>query len=178
MNTSSLAQYFNFDESDLYANRNGRLSEKQTARLVQESKSSKLPSVGCGLGFFVIASIFPFAFFPLLTSGYLGVGGSLGVLAAVLFWVIVWATIGVFIIRSGFKAPNLTLDQVEGAVNIIGVQRRSSSSSSYYTAYELHIGNRQFNVDGALGGLLMQGDRYAIYFLKDSNRIMSIERLG
>lgn len=81
------------------------------------------------------------------------------------------------IIRSGFKAPDLNLDHVEGPVNIIGVQRRSSSSSTYYTAHELHIGGRMFNVDSSVGSLLMQGDRYAVYFLKGSSRIMSIERL-
>jgi hypothetical protein len=179
MGSQELEKLYNFDESDLYANRNGYLSQKQEQRLIQEAKSAKIPSIGCGLLFFGIASIFPIAFAPLALSSLDNIGALIGIAIAVLVWTLVWGLIGVFMIRSAFAKPNLTLQKAEGPVNIVGVERTSSGEDHHtYIAHELHVGGGEFDVDSGIADYIMQGDVYAIYFLKDTDTILSLERLS
>ena len=44
--------------------------------------------------------------------------------------------------------------------------------------YDLYIGPRRFLVDSKIGHVLIQGDEYTIYYLKNSNKIVSAELIS
>jgi len=67
---TAFKKYYDFDDADLAANRSGRLSQKQVVKLKSDKKSGKAAGIGCGLFFFVIASIFPIGFAPVIMLSY------------------------------------------------------------------------------------------------------------
>jgi len=179
MSDPELESRFDFNESDLHANRNGRLSQRQAERILTDAKKARPTSIGCGTGLLLIASIFPIVFIPMMVELRDQIIGLLGVGFGVLVWVVVWGGIGFNMIRNAFKPPSLELAGVSGPVNLVGVERRTSGDNpTTYTAYELRVGDQSFDVDAGLGNQIMQGDEYAIYYIKDSDKIMSLERLG
>ncbi len=174
-----LEQFFKFTPSDLQANRGGQLSQKQREDIVQAAKKAKPVSIGCGCGFFLIASIFPIVFTPLAWESRDSIGAVIGIMIGVFAWAMVWGLIGAFMIRGAFKKPSFILKKAEGPINIVAVMRTSGGENpTTYRAHELHVGGESFDVDGNLADFLMQGDICAFYFLADDDRIMSVDWLG
>ena len=175
MEEQKLKDYFLFDETDLGANRMGSLTEKQKTRL-----SAELKSTGRGRKMF---------------SSFLFLVAFVGVIVAVVVWLIpetgwgmrIGFTIGfglvwpalygliAFALWPSDKYSSLELDKTTGRVNIIKVQNRDSDTGSISTRYDLYIGDRRFLADNKIGGVLVQGDIYTVYFLKYSNKIISAE---
>ncbi len=194
MDDQALGDFLHFDETDLYANRNGRLSQRQQANLLEQHKSGKrfglLGGLGCGVFFFAIASIFPIAVTPqglaALQKGR--VSEAVGMFIGIGVWVLIWGGIGCFgfwtAISSIFKKRSaVSLKSVVGPINLVGVERETSTgegierTTSTYIQHELHLGHQTFEVPGELGGYLVQGDTYAVYYI-NQNQIMSLERLA
>ncbi len=179
MSDPELETRFDFNESDLHANRNGRLSQRQANRILTDAKKARPGTIGCGVGLLLIASIFPIAFAPIMWETRTQIIGLLGIGCGVLVWVVVWGGIGLGMIRGAFTPPSLELAGVSGPVNLAGVERRTSGDNpTTYTAYELRVEDQSFDVDAELGNQIMQGDPYGIYFIKGTDKIMSLERLG
>lgn len=194
MDDPALADFLHFDETDLYDNRNGRLSERQQQNLLEEYKSGRrlgfIGGLGCGIFFFAAASIFPILITPhalaALQKG--NQGEAIGMFIGIGVWVLIWGGIGCIGFRSAIssvtkKKPAIALKSVVGPINLVGVEKETSSgtgihrTTSTYIQHELHIGRQKFEVDGDLGGYLMQGDTYAIYYI-DEDQIMSMERVS
>ncbi len=109
MSDQALHERFKFDEADLNANRNGRLSDKQKQRLVKENKSSKISGAVAGLVFLGIGSIFSFVFIPQYTLPGLqkhDLSMILHGLVPAVIWAFVWGGIGVLIIIGLFKTKS------------------------------------------------------------------------
>ncbi len=70
------------------------------------------------------------------------------------------------------------IEKVEGRVNIIKVESYSNSTHMHTEDYELHIGGKQFDCDLDLADILMQGDTYVVYYIRDTMEIMSAEMLA
>ncbi len=194
MDDSALADFLHFDETDLYDNRNGRLSERQQLNLLEEYKSGRrsgfVSGLGCGVFFFAAASVFPILITPqalaALQKG--NQGEAIGMFIGIGVWVLIWGGIGCIGFRSAIssitkKRPTFSLQSLVGPINIVGVEKETSSGSgihrttSTYIQHELRIGRQKFEVEGDLGGFLMQGDTYAIYYI-DKDQIMSMERVS
>lgn len=177
-----LMDYFKFDPGDLEANRNGRFTDKQKARLSQEAKTSKTWGIIIGGVLLLI-----------------GLGGLAGAIAAGIatpdwgfrigfglgfgcIWPVVWGGLGWVILRSSFSKKEFKLAKVQGRVNIIKAERTSHhtdsdghSHTSHYYVYELHVGGQSFDVQGNLADIIMQGDEYVFYYIDGSDEIMSAE---
>ncbi len=194
MDDPALGDFLHFDETDLYANRNGRLSERQQQNLLEQYKSGKrygfLGGLGCGVFFFAIASSFPIAVTPhalaALQKGR--VGEAVGTFIGIGVWTLIWGGIGCYGFWSAIssvakKRAAVSLKSVVGPINLVGVEKETSSgtgmesTTSTYIQHELRVGRQKFEVAGDLGGYLMQGDTYAIYYI-DANQIMSLERVS
>jgi len=194
MDDPALGDLLHFDETDLYDNRNGRLSERQQLNLLEQHKSGKrfgfVGGLGCGVFFFAIASIFPIGMIPTaLTALQKGrQGEAIGMSIGIVVWVLVWGGIGCYgfwtAISSLFKKKAaVSLKSIVGPINLVGVEKETSSGTGIhrttrkYIQHELHIGRQKFEVSGELGGYLMQGDTYAVYYI-DEYQIMSLERVS
>ena len=170
MSDPQLMSLFDFDESELYANRNGRLSERQKTRLAQAESSSK----GCNgilgaflmlvalIGLAIAVSAGPAAFREDRTAAImLGLGFGC-------FWPLVWGSFGLSSIRRVFAKMEVTVKKAEGSINIVREPHSRYNSSTKMrteeTIYELHIGGRTFEVGSSLADVMMQGSVYAVYY--------------
>jgi len=168
MSDQQLMNHLGFDESELQANRNGRISEKQKARLQIKETGSKTGALILGL--------------VCLVSALIGLG--VGTLAAIkgeeivfkfvfsfvfgCIWPLIWGAVGVFSLRRAFAKMEVKVQKAEGPINIVRVTRRSYNSGmktfSDYSAYELRVGGRTIDVRSELSNIMMQGDVYAVYY--------------
>jgi hypothetical protein len=176
MDDQALKKYFEFDEADLAANRNGRLSEKQKQNLIHSNKSSKRFWVGCGLGLGVIliavASIFPIVLIPMGLSRLQKHDrhNAMGTFIAVAMWTLVWGGFGVVAIIMGIQnglkdRSKVLLKNVAGPINLVGIEKTGEHGHTYID-HELHIGQEEFDVDEEVAGFMMQGDLLPFITLK------------
>jgi hypothetical protein len=178
MDNQALKDCFKFEEADLNANRNGKLSEKQQKELAKEDKSSNNFTIGCGIVLLVIGLVLLFIFIPLAFSAWKNenITGSLAYLIPMAIGVLACGGFGVYTLFCMFfwkGEVKYLLKKVEGPVNLVGVQRqRSTGNSDTYTTYiqhEMHIGQETFDVEEKAAGLMMQGDIYAVYYRVNSD---------
>ncbi len=187
MDSDSLLQkYFNFDEGDLFANRNGTLTPKQQKRLVEDEKLwNKLSLIGGALTLIVaIAPTIAIGFTvapcistlcPELPLWFL----ILFIVGFVLIWLPIWGYFGIRTIRRALSnQTSFPLKKAEGRVNIIKVEGYNNSTHMHTEDYELHIGRQEFDCDSELADIMMQGDTYAVYYIRDTMEIMSAEMLA
>jgi hypothetical protein len=186
MTEQPLMNYFKFVNADLQVNRGGQFTEKQIARLVKADKSHKITSMVTGIFMFLVAALgVGIAVSTAMKHPGFGFTSPFGLGFGVL-WPLIWGGLGVIVIRRVFSKFQIKLLKVEGPVNIVRVERSSSSTAAdgsnettYYYDYEMHIGTETFVVDDSLAGMMMQGDRYAVYYTQGSeNVILSAELIS
>jgi hypothetical protein len=183
MDDEKLKDIFKFDEGDLQANRSGNLSEKQKNVIVKRRKDWKKTGINyssvvivIGLGIIVIDGIIAFLHgtFPHLDTGAVITGIVFVVLGAL------WLTLT---LTGESGSTDLSKDMVktaQGPANIIKAERTRSSggsggSTEHYFAYELHIREKEFDVDGSVANVIMQKDEYSVYYDVHNGRILSME---
>ena len=173
MSDQSLMDYFNFDESDLVANRTGNFSEKQKARLVQLHRAdSKLSAIIAAIS--LVVGMLGFLI-PLFTQGF-------GRAAWWLIWLLPWGALGVWGLLPQFEQFNVVLKKVQGPINIVEIKKKrlkGDRTRTPYFVYELHIGEVSFDVSAALQYIVAQGDVYAVYYAEGSESgILSAELIS
>jgi hypothetical protein len=179
MQTPELEKCLGFDEADLTHNRSGRLSMKQGWGVVWNDLTGKIPSCGCGLFFFGIASIFPIVFMPMLKEAQGQIGAVIGIGAVMLIWGLAWGMVGAAILMSLFSRPNFTVEHVDGIVDITGKRRTSAGGKSRRKRMVvLEVGGQKFEAKADPTSLVDPVQIYRVYFLEGSKRVLSLERLG
>jgi hypothetical protein len=175
MENKNLMEYFKFDESDLNANRNGSLTEKQKIRLTDELRSARRKKTILAYSMFLLGAIgvvgaVAIWFIPGSSWGLrVGFGIGFG-----LVWPAVYIFMGLIFLPSALYM-DLELANVTGRVNIVRVESHHSNSHTTSSRYDLYIGNRRFAANFRIGNILMQGDEYTVYYLLNSQRIVSAE---
>ena len=171
MDDRELQKYFDFNESDLNANRSGILSNKQRIRLEENAKFTNKVFLIAGISIIFIG-IIPTLILLLAHAN----------LEFLIIWSIVWISlcgfVGFRVIRIGKSDKRgLKLIKVEGKVNIIKEETYNNASRQTVDDYEFHIGGVSFDTDSNLADIIMQGDNYAIYYIEGEKDIMSAERI-
>ena len=64
---------------------------------------------------------------------------------------------------------------MEGPINIIRTVHTDHQTRQEHEEHELHIGNEEFTCHSDLANIMMQGDIYVIYYIKETKKIMSAE---
>ena len=175
MEEQQLMEYFKFDASDLNANRNGTLTEKQKTRLNAELREARKSRTRWAYFLFFLAAIgiaiaLGIWFIPDLGLGMrIGFGIGFG-----LVWPALYGLVG-FALLPPASYTDLDLASQTGRVNIVRVESRDPDTRAVSSRYDLYIGPRRFLVDSNIGHVLIQGDEYTIYYLKNSNKIVSAE---
>ena len=186
MSDPQLMSYFNFDETDLQANRSGQLTEKQKGGLVKEDKRDRTGSI-IGGGFLILIGLIGLVIAIAAGAADPDWGFRIGFgLGFGCIWPLVWGGIGVLILRRAFSKFQVQLERAEGPINIIKAERTSTSTdsdgfshTSHYFVHELHIGGKSFDVEANLADIMMQGDTYALYFTEGSESdILSAELIS
>jgi hypothetical protein len=172
MTERELQKYFDFNESDLAANRSGILSNKQRIKLEENAKFTNKIFHIAGISIYIIG-IFPTLILLLAHAN----------VEFLIIWSIVWISLcgfaGFKVIRIGKSDKSgLILKRVEGKVNIIKEETHNNATSQMVDDYELHIGGVSFDIDSDLADLIMQGGIYTIYYIKGEKDIMSAEKIS
>lgn len=182
MQDQKLMDYFKFDEADLQSNRSGYLSEKQKNAILKRRKDFKNNGIKYSWILIVIAlgivivdwAISAIRNAPHLDTGALVTAGVIFLLGILNLWLT---------LKSESASTDISKDTVkkaEGPVNIIKAERTRSGSTNnspleHYFAYELHIGDKEFDVDESLTNVMMQNDVYAVYYDDFNGKILSVE---
>ena len=161
MQDQKLMNYFKFDESDLQANRNGQVTEKQKARMIKDSKSGgilgnpfALLYVFIGLIGFVIAVVAGISVpdWTFRISFGLGFG---------CIWPLAWGGVGVrsLLASSSSSAHQFTVAKVQGMAGINSRQIYDGSME-----HTLVVGGKRFTAEPGLAEAMTLGAQYVIYY--------------
>jgi hypothetical protein len=168
MSDPQLMKIFDFDESDLQANRNGRISARQMKSLKSEDASSNALARNVG----IVLIVGSFAGIALLWNA-LSLDGSLFGLAGCLAPIL----IGAFFLRIGLRKTSFTLAKVEGKANIVMETAYSPTLERDETRVILHVGESAFEIESEAAGFVFQGEPYVVYFVHETDTILSIEKI-
>lgn len=166
MDVRRLRRLFQFTEDDLAANRRGRLSEKQIARLEAEARQERKSAWESAAILFVIA------------AAGMAVGIGIGSIAPTLYsriamyffmgalWPLVWAGKGIQIIlaANALREPHLSF--VTGQVHVVHHGDRE---------YTLQVEGLEFDVDGNPSEAFTEEEEYTIYYVEPTREILSID---
>jgi hypothetical protein len=169
-----LRKFFNFDESDLIANRKGQVTQKQEKLLKQAESIGKMISVI--VGFLILVG--GILFIPGIISDYTrfgfynrSIGGAVFILIMIAF--------AVLFLRGLFTKKKFSVETVEGKVSFVGIDKKVGSSTSSpatnASQYQIRVGNENFNIGEGLPNIINEGDVYAFYYTGDTHRILSCE---
>lgn len=180
MSASQLMEYFKFDTEDLYANQNGRFTEKQRVHLTQLDKSRRRTSLGVGILLVAVGAIGPvIVLISALTGAGLGflIGFGIGF---GLIWPVVWGGIGYLLIKGAREKREFKVASVQGRANIVARESRTTDSDGHTSTriyHELHVGGVTFGVNRNLADIIFQGDEYIIYYVPATKDIISVEEV-
>jgi hypothetical protein len=175
MQEKNLMDYFQFDESDLNLNRHGSLAERQKTRLTAELKSARTKKTRWAYFIFFLAAIGLVVGLGIWFVPAAGLGLRIGfTIGFGIVWTTIYGVIGLIFLPPA-AYTDLELANETGRVNIVKVQSHNSNTHTTDTRYDLYIGNRRFVVDSRIGNVLIQGDEYTVYYLKNSSKIVSAE---
>lgn len=170
MSEKQIQGYFAFDDSDLIANKSGRLSPKQNKKLTSNDQFAQRVI----LGFFLVCCFFVLFFGYKAFSDMTSIPAWIGLILAMFF-----ASI---FSRGLFTKVDYSVQKTEGEVQFIKVEKKTGSVSDpaykrqTVSSYEMHVGGESFsNANPALIEY-MQGDVYAIYYAKGTRQILSVEK--
>ncbi len=167
MDEIKLREYFKFDEGDLYANRNGRFSEKQLESLKQWKRSMIYTNL--------VVVVFFLALLAWLGSAMYKNWGDIQKVGPIAPWFIVLLVLALRQLWVAFRRVEPKVEKAEGPVSIVKVERQDSQRrmSSFY---ELRVGMKNFHVQPDVNDLFVQGDTYAVYYYTYNNtEILSVE---
>lgn len=160
-----LQEYFNFTQSDLQANRQGRVTENQRIHV-----KSKVQRFNSRIFIFVaiLLMIGAGVFYAVRMASGLG-NPEGGFPTSFLFGpAITIIILIVFIATRTNRKNDFSLKKVEGTVNFVWVERRvaNQDNTGYKTekSLQMRVGGTSFNVSQKLMDILNQGDNIRFYY--------------
>ena len=167
MDDQALKDYFQFDDYDLAANRNGKLSDKQQHKLTNEY--TEVTSFGLKLGL------------PALVLGILLLVVSIvfftklgpNVYATILFMLICMG-LAAYGLRNSFNARKAGVSEEITRVQRVAGPVHISESGQAGIAY-FDLGGDQWVIDAGVAGTIHPGDIYAVYFGGENGDLLSLE---
>jgi hypothetical protein len=173
MNEQKLREYFDFNEDDLIANRKGRLSEKQLKHLDAERKHKPGIEWGIGLLLFIFAGAGIYGAVMALFQDASLFGRIVFVLIFGVIWPYLFGKLGLQMIDSTRPKRNSRVKVERGHL-----QFRNRNARDIIPYYELQVGDRTIEVADDLSAMVVEGDRYAMYFLAKTRGILSVEHIS
>jgi hypothetical protein len=185
MSQAELRKFFNFNESDLAANRENKLSPKQEKYLQEREKSTDRFMIGVGIAIIILGLALSYT----TITRVMAEGISTLPMSQLLLGIgLPWGLCGFFAFKCfqiAFSKNDNSVQSVEGKVNFVRVEktveeRRSDGGHDLRKVqqYELRVGGVTFeDVDDELLNLINQGDMYAFYYTKQTKLILSAEEV-
>ena len=196
MPETTLNNVLNFDEADLAANRNGRLTEKQKGLLTEKFKSNRALYSGIGI---LIVLMFCGSFLARVipaVAGATGDGGtinpdlltsSLPLIAVAVFFLLIFGVTIVLVLRVVFgkarRQADTAVRRAEGKVNFVWVEREERNTSKVGPRFrtvrslEMRVGadNTFKNVNAELPSVMNEDEPWIVYYTNHPFKILSAE---
>lgn len=193
-----LMKFWNFDDTDLGANRLGQLTEKQRKFLTGEYKSQRGVFLGVGG---VLAFLFlclpalligsRVALPMLLNGGTSSIQDLIPLVAmggfAIIFIGIAVLTVGavvaIYVVRANKKA-DINVKRVEGKVAYVWGTKRVRTPGSSTRRYEdirvlhLNLGDKKFEVKEQVQELIKDGEAWIVYYTSYPFKFLSAEKIN
>ena len=167
-NHRALRNFYDFNDDDLEANRQGRLSQKQLDIINSVSKERRMLAYGIGafalvIGIIILAVVL-FAVLLLWATHDWNKGAVSGISAGVIGSLALFG-VAAFFMRLLLKKANAryTLRTTRGGVHLTKVNVRARTRS--YQQHQMQIGDALFVLDDELVGHIKEGEIYAVYYL-------------
>ncbi|MFN8410842.1 MAG: hypothetical protein U0Z26_00495 [Anaerolineales bacterium] len=194
--STTLNELWNFDDTDLGANRLGQLTEKQKSFLIGEHKSQRGVFLGVGA---VVAALFcclpvlligSRVILPLLLSGDssniqelipLFAMGGFGILFAGVAVLTIGIVVGIYLLRANQKA-DISVKRVEGTVKYTTGTKRVRTPGSSVRKYEdvlvlhLNLGDKKFEVKDQLQEFIKEDEKWVVYYTSTPFKFLSAEK--
>src|SRR5690349_12837367 len=170
MSEAELRKAMNFSESDLDANRAGKLTPKQDKAI---GKSEQIDSyISIGLAILMLGLAIAFTFRPITQMAAQGVTDSKGLLIVVAVWLFLGGFAAVYFVKA-FNKLNRGVRKATGKVSFAKVERRVEEVKDgrvnfvrNEVQYDLNVGMARFNgVDAKLMKIMDEGDIYTVYYV-------------
>lgn len=165
MDDARLERFFKFDESDLRANRNGRLSEKQEKKISADAKAERKSARDSMMILLVIASLGLGAGLLIALNAPTWTGRILIGLTLCLLWPLAWGGRAWAVVRS---APSARQEQVRSA-------KGRARILHYEDDFVLEVEGRHFDVEKNPSGVIADGDELVVFYLERTEEILSVE---
>ena len=187
MSDVKLRKFFEFDENDLAVNRSNKLSARQKTKLETSEKGADQIFIGAGIFFIVVGLIVIYfvagdSIMKLFSGESLSSSDTLAIALGGGLPALLFGFFGFGAIKLGTSKIDNSVQNVQGKVNFVKVEKQvptsASSVSSYRTVqqYELRVGKIAFeNVGEELLNIIEEGDTYAFYYTKQTKQILSCE---
>ena len=195
--SQTINQILNFDDTDLAANRLGKLTEKQRSLLGEKYKTNQNKNLMIGILIAIIfCGSFVGRFIPaLINSVGIKPGGiDSSSLTPILPFIIiggifflVFGTIIFFVLRVVFgkarQQADTSVRRVEGKVNFVWVEREERNLSSAGPMFkkvrslEMRLGGETFTVNHELPNVINQGEEWIFYYTNHPFKFLSAEQV-
>ncbi len=166
-----LRKFYEFDDDDLYANRQYRLGDKQ--RKGMEDRAAFLKKGGTKLAIYLygLTALFACIMIPVGLLSILAANDwehGLMALGAAALWIVIFGGSGLYMQFSGNTKPGQsnTVRGVSGPVSLRQEEQQSSGhhGTGHYTVHFMTVGGMTFVLDDELVGKIKEGENYAIYY--------------
>jgi len=165
MNEQRLKKLFHFNENDLFANRNGRLSQNQKLRLTEAAREEKKAARDSAVILIVIAAFgFGMGLLIVVTAPVVEAKILIGLILCVL-WPLGW---GARAWRAGRTRTPEMANPVRSARGRVHIERAGDD-------FILEVEGRQFDVDQDVAQAMEEGEEMYIYFSEETAEILSVE---
>lgn len=184
-----LKEYYPFDDSDLWENNNGRLTQKQVVRIKSHSQLIRIAGYAGGIFCLSIALCLGTVIPLVLLSAVLG-GGEINTIVALIvigLGFLVFLVVGIWMLLAtkSLDKTSSVFKHVCGPVVIRAHDRvvhGKNTHESHYTVYKMSIhDSREFLLDNELLDIVKEGDEYAINYVDFRNPLgallLSVEKL-
>lgn len=166
-----LRKFYEFDDDDLYANRQYRLSDKQLKGMEDRATFLKTGGAKLAIFFYGLTALFACIVIPVGLLSVLAFNDwehGLMAFGAAALWIVIFGGIGLFMQFAGNPKPgqSYAVHSVSGPVSLDQEERQSSSNhgSGHYTVHFMTVGGMTFVLDDELVGKIKEGENYAIYY--------------
>ena len=169
-NNEMLQEYFDFTESELEENRQGRVTEEQA--LIIKERTQKYNNLAVAVMLIMLAV----AFVIILNST--SDVKDFPIMEAMAIPLIIAGAVVVFLILRTVSKNDLTVQKVEGKVNFVWVEERTREAGNLgYTTvsrFKMRVGRISFDVREELMDIIDQGNCYRFFYTSGGD-ILSAE---
>ncbi len=185
-----IKKFYEFNDDDLFANKNGRLSQKQINDMRDRSKTIRMVGYLAGGFFTLLALCMGTLLLFVLMLNFLdkhGASVDISTLVTLVITFILFAGIGGYVLwRTTVRGKSTgVIRNISGPIQIRAVELSTTSKTGrkrYYKQYQMRIGDSsEFVLDDDMVSVVKEGDEYSVNFMDFQNGleglILSMEKL-